>query len=211
MLTIHHLGISQSDRVVWLAEELGLDYALKRYDRDPVTRLAPAAYKALHPAGTAPVITDGGMTLAESGTIFEYILRTYGDGRLERRPGAPGYADYLYWLHAATGSVMPAMMIDLVLAIAGIEGDVAAALKARGDNAFRMLEARLGEAPYLAGDDFTAADVMNLFPLTTGQAFVPRDLGPFPNIRAYVERLIARPAYRRAMAKAEPGTAMGGR
>lgn len=207
MLTIHHLGISQSDRVVWLCEELGLDYALKRYDRDPVTRLAPAEYKALHAAGTAPVITDGDMTLAESGAIFEYILRTYGDGRLEVRPGAPNYPAYLYWLHAAVGSVMPAMMIDLVLAMTGVEGDIAAALKARGENSFRMLEARLGEAPYLAGDDFTAADIMNLFPLTTGQAFVARDLGPFPNIRAYIERVTARPAYRRAMAKAEPGAA----
>lgn len=204
MLTVHHLGISQSDRIVWLCEELGLDYELKRYDRDPTTRLAPAEYKALHPAGTAPVIDDGNVRLAESAAIAEYILEKYGNGRLRASPDQPSYPDYLYWFHAGPGSFMPAMMVDLVLSVAGVEGEVAAALRARSDNAFRMIEDRLGRTPYLAGDEFTAADIMNLFPLTTGRMFVPRDLSPFPNIRAYLARIAERPAFKAAMAKADP-------
>lgn len=204
MLTVHHLGISQSDRIVWLCEELGLAYALKRYDRDPVTRLAPADYKALHPAGTAPVIDDGAVRLAESGAIIAYLLETYGEGRLQVAPGQPGYIDYLYWLHAGPGSVASAMMVDLVLRVAGAAPDMVAALTARGTNMMRMLEARLSEAPYLAGDVFTAADIINLFPLTTGRMFVPRDLAPCPAIRAYLARIGERPAFRRAMAEADP-------
>lgn len=204
MLVIHHLGISQSDRIVWLCEELGLPYELKRYERDPATRLAPAEYKALHPAGTAPVIDDGGVRLAESGAIVEYILERYGQGRLRIAPGEPGYADYLYWLHAGPGSFMPAMMVDLVLQVAGVQGEATAALKARGDNAYRMTEARLAQVPYLAGEQFTAADIMNLFPLTTGRMFVPRDLAAYPAIRAYLQRIGERPAFRTAMKKADP-------
>jgi glutathione S-transferase len=204
VLTVHHLGISQSDRIVWLCEELELPYELTRYERDPVTRLAPAAYKALHPAGTAPVIDDGDVRLAESAAIVEYILERHGNGRLRVAPDQANYPDYLYWFHAGPGSFMPAMMVDLVLSIAGVEGNVAAALKARGDNAFGMIEQRLGEASYLAGDAFTAADIMNLFPLTTGRMFVPRDLSPFPNIRTYLARIGARPAFKAAMAKADP-------
>lgn len=107
MLTVHHLGISQSERIVWLCEELSIPYQLVRYDRDPVTRLAPAEYKALHPFETAPVITDGTVVLSESGAIIEYIVARYGKGRLTVRPDAPNYADYLFWLHFANGSMMP--------------------------------------------------------------------------------------------------------
>jgi glutathione S-transferase len=205
MLVVHHLGISQSDRIVWLCEELGLPYELKRYDRDPATRLAPADYKALHPAGTAPVIDDGDVRLGESGAIIAYILARYGEGRLEIAPGEPGYADYLYWLHAGPGSVAPAMMTDLILQIAGVTGEMAARLKSRGENAFRMLEERLSKAPYLAGEKFTAADIINLFPLVTGRMFVPRDFSGSPGIRAYLARIGERPAFQRAMAKADPG------
>src|SRR4051812_43586247 len=101
MLTVHHLGRSQSERIVWLCEELGLQYELKRYKRDPVTRLAPPEYKALHPIGTAPVITDGELVLAESGAIIEYIIAKYGAGRLARPKGHAEFASYLYWLHFA--------------------------------------------------------------------------------------------------------------
>lgn len=204
MLIVHHLGVSQSERVVWLCEELGLTYDLKRYERDPVTRLAPAEYKALHPAGTAPVITDGDVTLAESAAIVEYILQKYGNGRLAIAAGQPNYTDYLYWFHAGVGSFMPAMMIDLVLLVAGISEGPATSLKARGNTAFQMLEKRLGETLFLAGDEFTAADIMNLFPLTTGRLFVPRDLALYPNIRAYLARIGERPAFKAAMAKADP-------
>jgi len=204
MLVIHHLGISQSDRIVWLCEELGIPYDLKLYDRDPETRLAPAAYRALTPFGTAPVITDGDLVLGESAAIVEYIIATYGDGRLAVRPGAPGYADYLFWYHFANGSLMPSAMIDMIAQMAG-GGGVLDALRARLDRAYAQIEARLGETPWLAGADFTAADILSVFPLTTMRLFAPRDLAPYPNIRAYLQRIGARPAFQRAMAKADPG------
>src|SRR5260221_7509662 len=114
MLTVHHLGRSQSERIVWLCEELGIDYELKRYERDPVTRLAPPEYKALHPIGTAPVISDGNLVLGESGAIIEYILAKHGGGRLARREGHPEFAKYLYWLHYANGSFQALLHRTLV-------------------------------------------------------------------------------------------------
>ena len=111
MIVVHHLGISQSDRIVWLCDELDLPYEFKRYDRDPVTRLAPPEYRALTPFGTAPVITDGELVLGESAAIIEYVIDTYGDGRLKRWPGQDGYADYLFWFHFANGSLMPSAMM----------------------------------------------------------------------------------------------------
>ena len=104
MITVHHLGISQSERVVWLCEELGIPYALKRYDRDPTTRMAPAEYKALHPMGVAPVITDDDVVLAESGAILEYLMARYGGGRLSVRSDQANFPDYLFWFHFANGT-----------------------------------------------------------------------------------------------------------
>jgi glutathione S-transferase len=205
MLTVHHLGISQSDRIVWLCEELGIPYDLVKYDRDPVTRLAPAAYKALHPSETAPVITDGDVVLAESGAILDYILARYGNGALTVAPSEANFADYLYWLHYANGSMMPAGMVDLVLGMLGLrESEAVQPLRARADRAYANVEARLAQAPWFAGPDFTAADIMMLFPLTTMRVFVPRDLAPFPNIRAYLARVGERPAFRRACEKGDP-------
>ena len=208
MIVVHHLGISQSDRIVWLCEELGIPYQLERYDRDPTTKLAPSAYRALTPFGTAPVITDGHLVLGESAAIIEYIINLYGQGRLAVAPGAPAYTDYLFWFHFANGSLMPSAMIDMITAVlGGDKGDnaVLVSLRARLDRAYAQIEARLGEAPYLAGADFTAADIMTLFPLTTMRVFAPRDVTPYPNIRAYLSRLGERPAFQRAMAKADPG------
>ena len=105
MLIVHHLGKSQSERIVWLCEELAIPYELKVYDRDPVTRLAPVEYKALHPLGTAPIITDGDTVLAESTAIVEYILAKYGNGSLTVPATDPAFADYLYWFHFANGSL----------------------------------------------------------------------------------------------------------
>jgi glutathione S-transferase len=205
MLTVHHLGVSQSDRIVWLCEELGLPYELIRYDRDPVTRLAPAAYKALHPAETAPVITDGDLVLGESGAIIDYILARYGDGRLVVANDRPNFADYLYWFHFANGSMMPAGMVDLVLGVLGLaESEAVRPLRARADRAYANVEARLAQAPWFAGPDFTAADIMMLFPLTTMRVFVPRDLSPYPHILAYLARVGERPAFRRACEKGDP-------
>lgn len=204
MLVVHHLGISQSERIVWLCEELGVPYELKRYERDPETRLAPPEYRALTPFGTAPVISDGDLVLGESAAIVEYMAQTYGAGRLFLRAGSPGYADFLFWFHFANGSLMPAALIDSLARRVGGEDEMMAGLRTRLDRAYDLLEARLGAAPFLAGGAFTAADIMILFPLTTMRRFSRRDIGPYPHVRAYTERIAARPAYRRAMRKAEP-------
>lgn len=201
MLTVHHLGFSQSDRIVWLCEELGVDYELKRYDRDPVTRLAPEAYKALSPAGTAPVITDGDLVLGETNAIVEYIVAKYGGGGLTVGPDQPNFADYLFWLHFANGSLMPALLFSGMQK----DGETARGLGQRADRAYDLIEARLGRAPYLAGDAFTVADIMMLFPLTTMRLFFERDISGFPNIRAYLKRVTDREGFRRAMEKADPG------
>lgn len=208
MLTVHHLGMSQSDRIVWLCEELGLPYDLKRYDRDPVTRLAPAEYQALHPIGTAPIITDGDVVLGESGAIVEYIMARYGLGRLAIAPDEEGFADYLFWLHYANGSFMPAAMMGLLGGMATDRGEALKSLNRRADRAWDMIEARVGANTYLAGETFTAADIMTLFPLTTMRLFAPRDLSPYPGIRAYLQRIGAREAFRCAMEKADPGFAV---
>ncbi len=205
MLTVHHLGISQSDRIVWLCEELEIPYEMVKYDRDPETRLAPAAYKALHPFGTAPVITDGDLVLGESGAVIDYIIAKHGNGRFAVSPERPEYAEYLHWFHFANGSMLPAGMIDMVVTMLGIEDSpITASLRSRLDTAFDMVEARLGEAEYFAGSSFTAADIIMLFPLTTMRLFAPRDLAPYPNILAYLQRIAARPAYQRAIKKADP-------
>lgn len=206
MLTVHHLNVSQSDRIVWLCEELGMPYDLKIYPRDPVTNLAPADYRALHPFGTAPVITDGDLVLGESGAIIEYLC-AQAEGRLTVAPDAANFADYLFWFHFANGSLMPALMIDVLSQMLGVDADggMAAMLRERTERAYAMLEERLGDVPWLAGDEFTAADIISIFPLTTMRAFAPRDLSAYPYIRAYLQRIGARPAYRTAMEKADPG------
>jgi glutathione S-transferase len=206
MLVIHHLGVSQSDRIVWLCEELGLPYELRRYDRDP-TGSAPPEYKALHPFGTAPVIEDDGLVLGESAAIIEYLCRTRDGGRLFLGPDDPEFSNFLFWFHFANGSALPAGLIELVLARFG--GESAAAEnrpvgRSRMDKMFAMAEARLGEVPFFAGAALSAADIMMLFSLTTMRRFVPRDIAPYPNIKAYLQRIGARPALQRAMAKADP-------
>ena len=210
MLTVHHLGVSQSERIVWLCEELGIDYQLKVYQRRADNRLAPDDYKALHPLGTAPIITDGDLVLPESAAIIEYIIHTYGGGRLAVPPGAPNYADYLFWFHFSNGAFMPSQMSVMIARILGVGPDDPRSVfvSGRSENAWALLEKRLGESPYLAGDEFTAADIMMGFGLTTMRAFVPRDISGSPNILAYLQRIAARPAYQRAMAKGDPGMAL---
>jgi len=208
VLTVHHLGISQSERIVWLCEELSIPYELKCYTRDSSTRLAPTEYKALHPFGTAPVITDDGLTLAESGAIIEYIIHKYGGGRLSVSPTRYNYAEYLYWFHFANASLMPLVMGSVGRKAAGdspIEQARSRTLAARDQRAYEMMEVHLGENEYFAGAEFTAADIIMIFPLSTMRMFAPRDLTPNPNIRAYLGRIGERPAYQRAMQKADPG------
>ncbi len=202
-LVIHHLGMSQSERIVWLCEELGLDYALKRYDRE-ASGMAPPAYRALHPMGIAPVITDGEVVLAETGAIVEYISARYGKGTLTVAPDAEAYPDYLFWLHFANGTLMPTEMIAMVVGMVAPDAGPSP-LNERSDRAMALTEARLGAVPWFAGEAFTLADIMMVFSFTTMRAFRPLNLAPYPNILAYLQRVGGRPAYHRAMAKAEPG------
>jgi glutathione S-transferase len=206
MLTVHHLGKSQSERIVWLCEELDIPYELKLYDRDPVTILAPAAYKALFPTGTAPVITDGDLVLGESAAIIDYIIAKHGGGRLALTVDHPDFAQYLFWYHFANGTLQPNMGRNMVLRRLNLPDDnpVVRAMKGRLDLALGLVEKRLTEADYFAGADFTAADIMSVFCLTTMRIFLPLDLAPYPGILAYLQRIGAREGYRRAMRKGDP-------
>jgi glutathione S-transferase len=206
MIKIHHLGISQSERIIWLCEELGLPYELKHYTRDAITRLSPPDLRQLHPLGAAPVIEDGELMLAESAAIVEYIITVHGDGRLKLTPPHPDYAAYLYWFHFSNGNLQSVMLRNMSLQRVGLAADHPAlvATRDRVERVLSLLEERLGQVPYLAGSEFTAADVMSLFSLSTMRLFQPLDLSGYPHILAYLQRLGERPAYRRAMAKGDP-------
>jgi glutathione S-transferase len=206
MITVHHLGASQSHRVVWLCEELGLPYRLERYERDPKTRLAPPAYRTLHPLGTAPVISDGDLVLPESGAILTYLIEKYGGGRLAVAPDSADYANYLFWFHFANGSLMPSLTVRMVLRRSGGSDDhpVVRALTERATSAFAFVEQRLGAAPYLTGEDFTAADIMMFFPLSEMPTIASIDLSGYTRLRDYLKRLRTRPAYQRATAQGDP-------
>ena len=204
MLTVHHLGKSQSERIVWLCEELEIPYELKRYTRDAVTMLAPPEYKALHPIGSAPVIIDGDLVLAESGAIVDYIVHRYAQGRLALKPDDPAYARYLYWLHFAEGSLMSLMLIELVLSRVpeAAASPVTGRVRDRMKQMLSYVDAEIADGPWFAGAEFTAADVMMTFPFTTMRLFLDYELAPYANIAAYVKRVEARPTYRRAMSLA---------
>ena len=207
MLIVHHLRRSQSERIVWLCEELGLGYELKCYDRNKTDMLAPPEYKALHPMGIAPVITDGDLVLGESGAIVEYILAKYGPGGLTRGPADPDFVHYLYWLHFANGTLHPTIGRNMILhrLDAPAEHPMASAMRARLALVLSQLEARCAQAPYLAGEELSAADIMSVFSLTTMRSFYPLELAPYPQIRAYLQQRIGvRDAYRRAMQKGDP-------
>ena len=207
MLTVHHLGKSQSERIVWLCEELAIPYELRHYTRDKATRLAPPELLALHPSGTAPIVTDDGVALGESGAIVEFILAKYGDGGLARRYGQDSFPDYLFWFHFANGNLQPVMGRAMLLERLGIPPDNATAgwIRGRQHRSLVQLDSRVAEHEYLAGDGFSAADIMNVFSLTTMRYFSPLDLQPYPGILAYLQRIAARPGYQRAMAKGDAG------
>lgn len=208
MLTVHHLGISQSERIVWLCEELGLDYTLERYERRADNRLAPDEYKALHPMGIAPVIEDGGLVLGESGAICDYLCAKYGNGRLSPGPDDPDFADHLFWFHWSNGTFMATLMMQLAVTFTG--GDAASGFWGeRARRCWDMSERRLGEAPFFGGRNLTTADIMMVYILTTSRAFRNTSIDHLPNVKAYITRIAARPAYQAAMAKAEPGMPLG--
>ena len=206
MLKIHHLGHSQSERIIWLCEELGVPYELRKYTRDPVTRLSPPELKALHPLGAAPLIEVDGMMLAESAAIVDYILARYGHGRLQYGPEHPDFASYLYWFHFANGTLQPALLLSLFIGRCGLAPDhpILKSVQGRLERVLALLEARLGANPFLAGREFTAADIMSVVSVTTMRLFHPIDLSPYPHIRAYLQRIGARHAYQRAMALGDP-------
>lgn len=210
MLTIHHLGKSQSERILWLCEELGVPYELKRYNRDLVTNLAPPELQAMHPMGTAPVITEGELVLAESGAIMDYILAKYGPGRLAPGPAHPDFARYLYWYHFANATLQPIMGRNMILSRLTLPPDNPVLLSTLGrlDRALVLVDDRLGTADFLAGQQITAADIMVVFSLSTMRYFFPVDLAPYANIRAYLRRIGERAAYQAAMHKGDPGMAL---
>ncbi|WP_225412900.1 glutathione S-transferase family protein [Stigmatella hybrida] len=218
MILVHHLNNSRSQRVLWLLEELGIEYEVKRYERDPKTMLAPPALKAIHPLGKSPVITDGGNTLAESGAIVEYLVDRYGQGRLKPPEGSPERLRYTYWMHYAEGSAMPPLLMGLVAArirsapapffVRPIVRGVADKLQ----NTFvgpqiklhlDYLEGELSQRTWFAGEDFTAADIQMSFPLEAASGRAGLDASR-PKLWAFLERIHARPAYQRALQKGGP-------
>jgi glutathione S-transferase len=200
MITVYHLSDSRSERVLWLLEELGVPYTIEAFRRE-ATGAAPAALREVHALGKAPVIRDGDLVLAESGAIVEYIVQRHGGGRLGVPPGAPEYGGYLYWMHFAEGSLMTLMLIALVLSRVpeANESPVKARIAARLQQMLGYVDGKLAGHTYFAGEEFTAADVMMAFPFTTMRRFLDYDIAPHANIRAWMELLEARPAYRKAM------------
>ena len=207
MLKIHHLGHSQSERIIWLCEELGLPFELQHYTRDPITRLSPPELKAQHPLGAAPLLEDGELLLAESAAIVEYLIVKHGGGRFKPGPEHADYADFLYWFHFSNGNLQPLLLRFLSVRSLALAADhpLQKSLQERLDQVLALIEARLSAVPWLAGTEFTAADIMSVFSLSTMRLFLPIDLAPYPGIRAYLQRIGERPAYRSAMAKGDPG------
>ncbi len=203
-LIVHHLQVSQSERIVWLSEELGIDYELMIHKRDPF--LSPQSIKDLNVLGQAPVIQDGPITLPESGACAEYILQKYGDGRLALGPSHKDYAQYLYWFHFANGNLHPQMSRVMVLKLSNVDPEEFHAQRHFKQLAkfLKFMDDHLKDHRWLAGDEFTAADCMNVFPLTTMRTFSPQDLSEYPNILGYLKRVSEREAYKRARAKADP-------
>jgi len=204
MLTVHHLRLSQSERIVWLCEELGIDYELKLYNRREDNRLAPDDYKALHPMGIAPVITDDGFVLGESGAIIDWIIAQYGDRGLVPAKDHPDFADHLFFYHWANATFMTNGMMALVAQFMGAE-ELPPFVADRVQNGWAIVEKRLGEADYFGGGQLTTADIMMGFQLTTSRAMSGMSIDGMPNLQAYLKRIGEREAYQRAMAKAEPG------
>ena len=201
MLVVHHLNDSRSQRILWLLEELGAPYEIKHYARDATTRLAPPELKAINQLGKSPVITDGDLTVIESGAIIDYIQRTYGGGRLAPAQGTRDYEAYNQWLHYAEGSAMLPLMLALYV---GRLGEAGAPLQPRIEsetaNHLGYLEASLAGRDWLVGDGLTAADVQVSF---VGEIAKSRGAG-FPNITAWVDRFQTRPPYRKALEKGGP-------
>jgi glutathione S-transferase len=218
MLTVHHLNNSRSQRVLWLLEELGVPYDIVRYERDPKTMLAPESLKRIHPLGKSPVITEDGQTIAETGAIIEYVLDRYGEGRLIPGRGTPEHLRFVYWLHHAEGSAMTPLLLKLVfgrIAEQPAPFFVRPVLKQVAARVQQMLvdpqlalhigywENELGKHEWFAGDAFTAADIQMSFPVEAAASRARFD-GKYPKLRAFLDRIHARTAYRRALERGGP-------
>lgn len=218
MIIVHHLNDSRSQRILWLLEELGLDYAVEKHLRDPASLRAPAELRALHPLGKLPVIIDGDVTLAESGAIVEYILERYGQGRLVPPVGTPERLRYLYWVHYAEGSAMTPLLVKLIFdmietgpvpfLLRPIVRALARAVKGKFaqpeiDLHLDFLEAELGRSTWFAGEDLTGADILLSFPLQIAAARAGLDARR-PRLMAFLHRVAARPAWQRAVERGGP-------
>ena len=213
MIIVHHLNNSRSQRILWMLEELGLDYEIKPYMREP-SMMAPASLRAVHPLGKSPVISDSDKTLAESGAILEYLSLTYGGGRFTPAAGTPEWLRYTYFMHYAEGSLMPLLFMKLVFGrlptrVPIFMRPVARAIASGADktllgpqisNHFAFLEGELAQRDWFAGNEFTAADIQMSFPIEAAAARAGLG-GRMPKLQAFVERIHARPAYKRALEK----------
>ena len=205
MIEVHHLNNSRSQRILWLLEELGLEYTIVPYQRDPKTRLAPPELKAIHPLGKSPVIRDGAAVVAESAAIVEYLVGKYDKGRLApvRDFDSPDYVAYLQWLHFSEGSAMQPLLLKLYV---GRLKEAGAPLHPRIEselaNHFDYMSAALGERDYFVANRFSAADIQLSFVLDAGASRGP--LANYPNLMRLHERLKARPAYQRALERGGP-------
>ena len=215
MITVHHLNNSRSQRILWMLEELDLPYEVKRYQRDAKTMLAPDSLRQVHPLGKSPVITDGALTIAESGVIIDYLAHTYGDPAARPAPGSQQWIDYNYWLHYAEGSLMPFLLLRLVFekiktspmpffvkpVAKGIADKTAKQfINPQLHNHLDFIEAHLGKNQWFLGDELSAVDFQMSFPL---EAALARGIVGHnrPHIANYVKRYQARPAYQRALEK----------
>lgn len=218
MVIVHHLNNSRSQRVLWLLEELGVPYEVKRYQRDPKTMLAPPELRAVHPLGKSPVISDGGEVVAESGAIIEYLADTYGQGKLIPAPGTAARRRASYWLHFAEGSLMPPLLMSLVFAkVRSAPMPFFAKPVAQGiadkvmDNFVTpnitlnldFMEAELGKSTWFGGDEFGVSDIQLSFPLEAAASRGGLDASR-PRLLAFLDRIHARPAYQRALEKGGP-------
>lgn len=198
MMIVHHLNNSRSQRILWLLEELGLPYALKRYQRDPKTNLAPPELKAINALGKSPVLEDGSRVVIESGAIVDYLIRRHGQGRLQPDPATAAYDTYVQWLHFAEGSAMLPLMLNLYV---GRLGDAGAPLHPRIEselaNYLGYLNDALAQSPYLLGEELSGADIQMSFIGEIAKA--QGNLPAYPNLAAWVQRFQARPAYRKAL------------
>lgn len=216
MLTVHHLNNSRSQRILWMLEELGVPYEVKRYERDPKTMLAPQSLRDVHPLGKSPVVTDGELTLAESGAIIEYLVDKYGGGRFAPPAGTPERLRWTYWLHYAEGSAMPPLLLKLVamrIATAPMPffvRPIARKISQTLESSFvdpqialqyGYCDRELAETGWFVGDTFSAADVQMSFPLEAASA---RGGGYWPAIKSFLDRIHARPAYQRALERGGP-------